>query len=268
MMQSLAVAALLLAATGCAPGGSLRDAALHAEASELALWQARFEERSLRTGAGTTLPYRIATPSHGSPRPLVLVLHGSGAMGSDNEGQLGPFAASWAQLLDDPDAPIVLVPQVSVRSADYELCGRSPCASRPGPSFESLLQLIDTFADSAAVDRHRIYVVGFSMGASAALQLALARPQLMAGMVLFSPVPPSTDRAADLRRMPLLVVHGSSDAENPFNVTHEWMKRLKASGGRAKLSIRKGMKHQVPDDMLVDARWRRQLLQGRLSSRP
>ena len=189
-------------------------------------------------------------------------------MGSDNKTQLGPFAASWAQLLDDPDAPIVLVPQVPVRSADYQLCGGSPCASRPGPSFEPLLQLFDTFAAQGAVDRNRIYVVGFSMGASAALQLALARPKLIAGMVLFSPVPPSTDRAADLRLLPLLVVHGSGDTENPFNVMHAWIEQLKASGGKTEMSVREGMQHQVPDDMLVDVGWRRRLLQRRTGPRP
>jgi predicted peptidase len=277
MRHSLTIATLLLAVTGCAQtvsgptSGSVTDysrASQHAEPSELARWQSRFEARSFRSQSGIILPYRIATPSPSSPRPLVLVLHGSGAIGSDNRRQLGPFAAAWVQLQDDPrSAPIILVPQVSERSAEYMLCDGLPCASRPGRSLEALLQLMDSFATSDAVDRRRIYVVGFSMGGSAALQLALARPQLIAGMVVFAPVPPPKDRASELARLPLLVVHGSSDTENPFNAMRDWMDHLKASGGTAKFSVRKGMQHQVPDDMLVSKAWRRRLLRNRLEAR-
>lgn len=185
-------------------------------------------------------------------------------MGSNNEDQLGPFAAAWAQLLDDPaTAPIILVPQVSKRSADYMLCAGSPCASRPGPSFDSLLQLLDSFARSPAVDRKRIYVVGFSMGGSAALQLALARPKLIAAMVAFAPVPPPLKRISELKELPLLVVHGDADRENPFTVMHSWVQKLNRAGGHATLSVREGMAHQVPDDMLIDPAWRRQLLRQR-----
>lgn len=265
----LAVAASLLTATACAHRDPPPTApGLHAQPGELDRWQSRFEARSFRTASGTTLPYRIATPPRSSPRPLVLVLHGSGAIGSDNKRQLGPFAASWAQLLDGPDAPIVLVPQVAARSADYLLCDELPCASRPGPSFAMLLELLDAFASSGEVDRQRIYVVGFSMGGSAALQLALARPQLIAGMVVFAPVPPPRHRAAELRRFPLLVVHGSSDTENPFTVMRDWTDYLKAVGGRGRLLVRTGMQHQIPDDMLVDKGWRRRLLKWRLDARP
>lgn len=268
MRLALPAATLFLAAIACAqPDLSPVGAAPRAQPAELAQWQARFEARSFRSTSGEVLPYRIAKPSIGAPRPLVLVLHGSGAMGSDNKGQLGPFAASWAQLLDSPDAPIVVVPQVAARSADYLNCGELRCASRPGPSFPLLLQLLDSFAASREVDRQRIYVVGFSMGGSAALQLALARPQLIAGLVAFAPVPPAQDRAAELTLLPLLVVQGSKDTENSFAVTNSWMERLKAAGGRGKLSIRPGMKHQVPDDMLVDKGWRHDLLQMRLDAR-
>jgi len=229
--------------------------------ADLAAWQLRFERKAFRTRSGDTLPYRLARPARRAPHPLVLVLHGSGAMGSNNEDQLGPFAAAWAQLLDDPEtAPIILVPQVSRRSADYILCAGLPCASRPGPSFDSLLQLLDSFASSPAVDRNRIYLAGFSMGGSAALQLALARPRLIAAMTIFAPVPPPRERIAAFKRLPLLVVHGDADNENPFKVMRGWVGRLNRAGGHATLWVRPQMGHQVPDDMLVDAAWRRQLL--------
>ena len=219
-----------------------------------------FEKAVLPTPQGG-LPYRVARPRLASRRPLVLVLHGSGAMGLDNESQMGPFAATWAQLVSDPsDPPIVVVPQVARRSADYILCKGAPCESKPGPSFNSLLQLFDRFVADRHVDRRRIYVVGFSMGGSAALQLALARPGRIAGIVAFAPVPPSPSKIRAMRQQQVTVIHGSADKENPYTVMRAWMERSAAAGGAARICVRAGLGHQVPDDMLRDTRWRRELL--------
>lgn len=273
MRDQTTIAALALAVTACASTApnqadfsatALSETAAEvAQPSDLQRWQSRFEKKAFQAQSGMILPYRLATPAIHSPRPLVLVLHGSGAIGSDNERQLGPFAASWAQLLDDSrDAPIVLVPQVAERSADYSLCNGSPCASRPGRSFNALLQLLDHFAASSAVDPERIYVVGFSMGGSAALQLALARPKLVAAAVVFAPVPPAPDRTPELTSLPLLAIHGSRDTENPFDVMRPWVTTLNRAGGIATFSIRDGMGHEVPADMLLDVGWRRRLIRG------
>src|SRR5690242_15718896 len=47
---------------------------------------------------GTTLPYRLLAPPvvrPGTRYPLVLQLHGSGAIGTDNHAQIGAFANGW-----------------------------------------------------------------------------------------------------------------------------------------------------------------------------
>jgi predicted esterase len=265
-----AIATSFVAVTGCAQSvprqtrASVIDNPRASELRELAKWQSRFEAGSFQSRSGMILPYRIATPSVASPRPLVLVLHGSGEMGSDNKSQLTPFAASWVQLHEDSEiAPIIVAPQVRVRSAAYELCGGIRCASRPGPSFEALLQLLDSLAASEAVDSSRIYVVGFSMGGATALQLALARPQLAAAIAVFGAVPPPKDRAPELKLENLLVVQGTRDRNHSIKVMREWIDRLNASGGGAILVTREGMKHQIPDDMVVHKTWRLRLLQQR-----
>lgn len=270
----IALAASLVAVTGCAQSprqarSSVIDDPRASELRELAKWQSRFEAGSFRSRSGMVLPYRIATPSVPSPRPLVVVLPGTWEMGDDNDSQLTPFAASWAQLLENPEvAPIIVAPQVRLRSADYEMCGKVRCASRPGPSFEALLELVESFAASEAVDPSRIHVVGFSMGGATALQLALARPQLAAGIAVFGAVPPSKDRAPELRSEKLLIVLGTRDRHHSIKVMREWIDHLNAQGGNAELDIREGMKHQVPDDMVVDKTWRLRLLQQRRDPLP
>ena len=230
--------------------------------NELGQWQSQFEEREFESQSGTVMPYRIARPAIKSPRPLVLVLHGKGEMGADNKSHLTPFATSWAGLHDDPElAPIIVAPQVDQRSANYYRCGGKRCASRPGPSFGVLLEFLDIYAKDKAVDPGRIYMAGFSMGGATAMHLALARPKAVAGVAVFGAVPPAKDRAPELKQHNLLVVQGTKDRNHPIKLMQEWIDGLNASGGAAMFDIRKGMKHKIPDDMVVDQVWRRQLLQ-------
>ena len=60
----------------------------------------RFEAHTFAAPDGITLPYRLlpppSPPSAGERVPLVLVLHGSGEIGTDNRAQLTPFALVWA----------------------------------------------------------------------------------------------------------------------------------------------------------------------------
>ncbi|HMP56871.1 MAG TPA: dienelactone hydrolase family protein, partial [Novosphingobium sp.] len=264
--MAMALAAVLT--TGCAQSSSspTRGGIIGRQgsigAADLRAWRAQFEAREFQSTSGMVVPYRIAAPPAGTPRPLVLVLHGKGEMGSDNRRQLTPLAASWVRLHQYSDiAPIIVAPQVDVRSADYDMCGAIRCASRPGPSFEALLESLYDITSSEAVDASQIHMVGFSMGGATAMLLALARPELAAGLTIFGAVPPHRDRAPELTGPKLHVVQGTRDWNHPLHVMQDWIDGLNAAGGNAVLEIRDGMKHKVPGDMVVDKRWRLGLLQ-------
>ena len=57
-----------------------------------------FESRTFRSQAGVVLPYRLLRPAAGagSSLPLVVLFHGSGAIGSDNRAQIDLIAKSFA----------------------------------------------------------------------------------------------------------------------------------------------------------------------------
>jgi predicted peptidase len=260
------IAALLV--TGCSQSwsgpakGGLTGSQRSGGTADLARWRSQFEAQEFRSSSGMVVPYRIAAPSTGTPRPLVLVLHGKGEMGTDNRRQLTPLAASWVRLHPYPDiAPIIVAPQVHVRSADYDMCDDIRCASRPGPSFDALLEFLDDMVSSEDIDASRIHMVGFSMGGATALLLALARPELAASLTIFGAVPPHKDRASELKTGNLLVVQGTKDWNHPLHVMQEWIDHVNAAGGNAVLDIRDGMKHMVPRDMAVDKGWRLGLVQ-------
>lgn len=214
---------------------------------------------------GTVLPYRLLRPGTRGRAPLVLVLHGSGAIGTDNTAQLGAFAKAWAQ----PDVAgkfpaYVVAPQVPTRSADYAPGADGLLASRPGLSLPAVLDLVETLTRDLPVDRSRIYVVGFSMGGSAALNALLAEPERFAAAVAFAPAPPPRDRAGEVADVPMLLIHGTADDENPIAPDRAWAEAVARAGGRPRFIAYEGMDHRVPADMLVgDDGWRTWLFSQR-----
>lgn len=218
-----------------------------------------FTREQFQASNGTQLPYRLLSPAGSRGKvPLIVVLHGSGAIGTDNNGQMGAFAKAWAQ----PEVrarfqAFVAVPQSPVRTADYEPGGDGLLASRPGASLPATLELVANLARTLPVDPSRIYVVGFSMGGSAALNALLVEPDRFAAAVTFSAVPPPRELAASVAGIPVMLVHGTADTENPFAPDKAWAEALAARGGHPRLVAYDGMDHRVPPDMLAgDDEWR------------
>ncbi|MDB5456432.1 MAG: hypothetical protein JWP92_2017 [Caulobacter sp.] len=257
---------LALTLSACATTPAYRHVAGTGSAADLAAVAALqaapatgFEPGRFTDGA-ITLPYRLLSPAPAPGRryPLVLVLHGSGAIGVDNQAQLGPFLKGWAAPGLEP--AFVVAPQVPARSANYQPGGDGLLASVPGPPLASVLALVDDLSARLPIDPRRVYVVGFSMGGSAALNALLPRPDRFAAAVAFSPVPPDRDMAGVLAHTPILLVHGARDDENPIEPDRAMFAALKAAGGRARFIEYDTLDHRVPPDMLVGADWRRWLL--------
>lgn len=211
---------------------------------------------------GKALPYRLLPPASvvtGKHYPLVLVLHGSGAIGSDNLGQLGLLALSWAA----PDIrnsfpAYVVAPQFPERSANYRRSNADGLlAAHPGPNIPTLTALVADLRKRYPIDAQRIYLTGFSMGASAATQAILQQPGLFAAAVAFSGVPPERGAAARLAATPLLIVHGNADGDNPIGPDRAMVAALRRQpGAKVRFLEYQDMGHQVPTDMLLAKEWR------------
>jgi len=84
----------------------------------------------------------------------------------------------------------------------------------PRPALNSVLQLIDSLKSSLNIDSTRIYVVGFSMGASTVINSLSARPDLFAAGVSIAGIP-QFDKIPELSDIPIWLIHGLDDTENP-----------------------------------------------------
>ncbi|HZD26319.1 MAG TPA: alpha/beta fold hydrolase, partial [Alphaproteobacteria bacterium] len=151
----------------------------------------------------------------GSPRQLVVLLHGYGADGNDLIG-LAPYLA---RLLPHayfvaPNAP--------------EPCGMAPTGYQwfPIGSFdeaerrrgvEAAAPLLDSFLDRElqrhGLDERSLALVGFSQGTMMSLHVGLRRPRPVAGIVGFSGALVAPERLAEevTAAPPILLVHGDAD---------------------------------------------------------
>lgn len=229
-------------------------------------WASAFKAETFVAPSGTRLPYRIYRPpgAHATRLPLVVVLHGSGAIGDDNVKQLSAFATAWADpAFTSRQRAIVVAPQAPSRTVDYAQAEDGLLAAHPGPALPAILALVDSLARDPAVDASRVYVTGFSMGASTALTALTLRPDRFAAAAVFASIPPPRRTARGVARIPVLMVHGDEDAETGIAPDKAWVEALNAAGGRPHLIVYEGMGHRVPDDMVADGGWRTWLLSQR-----
>lgn len=212
---------------------------------------------------GTRLPYRLLAPApvvRGRRYPLVLHLHGSGAIGTDNSAQLGAFAAGWAGPSARSRFPAwVLVPQFASRTVEYHPGSRMDGAlvSTPLPALAASLELLDSLCRGSAVDTTRVYAAGFSMGGSSVWHALLLRPSVFAAAIAIASVPPDASDLARLPHVPLLLLHGTADTENPY-VADRGAYELMPLAHRQFLEFRPypGLAHEIPPDVLGGDWWR------------
>ncbi len=230
-----------------------------------------FEAGQFMASNGVQLQFRHYRPSQAAAQklPLILMLHGSGAIGADNEKQLGWFARSWAHPDIAPQFPAhVLVPQLPARGADYfpaSDAGESYSIARP--PLLATFELVEQMRRRDDVDSQRIYVVGFSMGASGAWNAAALRPDLFAAAVPIAGIAPARNLAPALANTPILIVHGNADKENKIESDQAMFQAIVKANLKANSETQKGsaqirfieyigLDHTVPADMVFDTAWR------------
>jgi|WetSurSiteA1Bulk_404760.scaffolds.fasta_scaffold87227_1 phospholipase/carboxylesterase len=210
----------------------------------------------------TSLVHRVLEPknSPASAHPTLIMLHGRGA---DEEDLLG-----LSSLLDER----LLI--ISAR-APYEFAYGGYTwydigqvgVPLPGMFDESYAKL-NTFADDVLrnypVDRSRVYLFGFSMGAVMSYALSLTRPELFRGVSANSGyVPEGTKlrfRWQDLAGKEFHIVHGEFDSVIPVQMARR-AKELFATSNASVIYREYPMDHQISDESLNDvAAWLKRLL--------
>jgi predicted peptidase len=227
-----------------------------------------FEANVFQSSSGVTLPYRLLRPAGGpadGPYPLVVIFHGSGAIGTDNRSQIGAVAKSWAT--DDARRELpafVLVPQFPARSANYTIGADSLPYSEGTALLGAGVELIHHIRATENVDRERTWAVGFSMGGSAIWNVLRGEPGLFARAVIVGGVP-AADAVRAIGNTRVLLVHGDEDTENPFAAA--WNVYL-ASNGTIDFWRFPGLGHEFPPELITSGRIREWLARNTSGTTP
>ena len=164
-------------------------------------------------------------PAPGKP-PLLVLLHGFGA----NEQDLLPMA----RRLDSRLAVASLRGPYQVRPGSYSWVNGNT-ADELDNARRTVIECIDQIADSNGADRGRVYLAGFSQGATLTLAIALTEPEKIAGAAVLSgrlaaAVRDNHAAPERLRGFPILVTHGTDDQQIPLRSAHDIRKALKPMG--------------------------------------
>nr|WP_241761969.1 alpha/beta hydrolase-fold protein [Mannheimia granulomatis] len=175
------------------------------------------------------LNYRFYAPlqKNGEKYPLVIFLHGSGQVGSDNLAHLLSSKGAIATLPYEPS--FVLAPQYDQVFDPFDSAEKG---QKGGIHWQTenrinlVLKMIDeTIKANPQIDTNRIYINGLSRGAEGGLNLLLARPNFFAGALLMSGREAYTnewvdgnankDNLAAIKNVPIWFFHSKEDKVSP-----------------------------------------------------
>ncbi len=194
---------------------------------------------------------RWGPASRGTPRQLVLLLHGVGADGHD----LIDLAPSWSHALPDalfvaPDAPDPYDGAPMGRQW-FSLADRAPAvlhegACRAAPLLDAS---IDAELARAGLRAGAVAIMGFSQGAMMALHVGLRRTPAVGAILAYSGALLDTpDLAVECAaKPPVLLVHGQADEVVPFARGPAGELRLQGLGVPVQTLWRPGLGHGIDD---------------------
>ena len=211
----------------------------------------RFEARTHKSD--WTMPYRLFRPNASGHLPLVVFLHGSGGLGTDNEKQMGLgniFGTRvWALPENQKAFPCyVVAPQTDRGWVRYGQPSPGDSVARVTPGLGDgarvAFELIDALVKEFPIDKQRIYLTGQSMGGAGAWHMVAQRPRFFAAAVICCGSA-SLDTAAAAAGTPLWNFHGDADATVPVKVSRDRIATLRKAGGHPLSTEYAGVGHNV-----------------------
>jgi phospholipase/carboxylesterase len=207
--------------------------------------------------AALSLVHLVHRPAAAGPAPMLVLMHGYGSNEHDLF-ELAPYLDPRLVVVS-VRAPIVLMPGsyawFEIAFTAEGIVSDPRAAAR---SAELLAAFVGEAAAAYGADPQRIYLGGFSQGASMAAIVALSRPDLAAGAIVMSGLLPSEvmDAAAapeTLAGRAFLVTHGAEDVVVP--IAHGRATRRMLEGLPVALTYREyHMGHTIDADSLADVR--------------
>ena len=212
-----------------------------------------------------TLPYRLLLPQNfdnNKKYPLIIVLHGSGERGSDNEKQLIHGGALFLKEENRNKYPaIVVFPQCQDKNfwsntqfifnergerGMYFLNG-----GEPSVPMKLLMALTENLQKQFKVRQDQIYVMGLSMGGMGTFEVVNRMPYTFAAALpICGGANPST--AAKLKGTKWWVFHGAKDDVVAPKLSEDMVKAMKRNSVDVKFTLYPNANHNSWDSAFAE----------------
>jgi predicted peptidase len=199
----------------------------------------QFEKKSFMVSEGKVLPYQILYPKNyktNKKYPLLVVLHGAGERGDDNEAQMKYGKNVFLDSLNRINYPaIVIFPQCPKDSywssvkIDRSSVPTSFIFDYSAPINWPLQAVVD-LVSSMKHDKKRTYIMGLSMGGMGTMEAISRNPKMFAAAVPICGGADLSYVAKYAKKVPLWVHHGDVDIVVPVRHSRELVQAVKEQG--------------------------------------
>jgi predicted peptidase len=199
-----------------------------------------FQKKEYTYGEGKMLPYRILYPDNydkSKKYPLVLMLHGAGERGGDNEKQLVHGATLFLKDENRKNFPaIVVFPQCPENTAWSSVSvdrNKTPLTfefNYDNPitwPLDAVQKLVHQLLKDGAIDKKRCYVTGLSMGGMGTFELVYRFPKLFAAAMPICGGGDAIRYDERVKKTAFWVFHGDADAVVNVNESRAMVNKLK-----------------------------------------
>lgn len=183
---------------------------------------------------GVTIPYRLVLPEVYDEKyifPMVVVFHGAGERGYENERQLD---MGVQQIADNMPKAIILAPQCTHQNqwvdTPWSEGSYSVDAVEESDELMAVMDLIEKITQEYSVDDDRIYAAGASMGGFAVWDVMVRHNDVFAAGVAICGAGDPT-KAELLKDTPMFVFHGGQDDAVPVSGSTDMVEAIEAAGG-------------------------------------
>lgn len=228
--------------------------------------QEGFQARSFETKDGHTLPYQILYPKNydrTQKYPIVLLLHGSGERGNDNQKQLTHGSKLFLNDENRVKFPaIVVFPQCAADS--YWMSGqidrtKQPIElsfdypKKPNWPLQAVVDLVKNITKEEAVDKKRIYITGLSMGGMGTFELLSRYPKLFAAAAPICGGGSLELTKKYAKRVPIWIFHGAIDGAVKVQYSRDIYAALQANAANVKYTEYPNVNHDSWNNAFAEA---------------
>jgi len=193
--------------------------------------------RAYTNVAGKVLLYRWAEPKKIDPAkkyPLVILFHGAGERGSDNEAQLVHGATDLLNYMDAKGIEAHFIAGQCPAGRQWVDTPWSDTShtmpAEPSEPMALAMELIDKVRREPMVDSDQVLVTGISMGGYGTWDIVQRHPDWFAAAMPCCGGG-DTNQAARIKDVPIWTFHGDKDGAVPVCRSRDMVAALKAVGG-------------------------------------